>query len=155
MTAYDEYVTPILVGTNREKYEWAIGSALAGGPEKCLVLCGTAMTGKSELMTIAKRIFARPEMPAVIIQEGMRYSTLETGYVFAACLQDYESTNLRHVITKTSGYRHSDEIYYPLYEAMREETDLIANACVERYLALGPIAYENLTVNNLPIEESV
>lgn len=149
MSAYDEYITPILAGANREKYEWAVGSALSGGPEKSLIICAESGTGKSELLNIIKWVFVREGMPSVIIREGLRYMNQTTGYVYMTSLHPITSDNTRHIVMQNTGYLHPHEDYYRLYEAMQTEVDLIANACVDRYIAMGSSPYENLTTNNL------
>lgn len=168
MRSYTELVTHLYSQENLAKIEWAVGSALADGPNKKLVICGPAASGKSTMLHIVKAIFDRDGYPDNVetrhdgfpekygdnrIQKFTAEKLPPTRW-FIASNRPVRTKSTDMIVATPTGNRHSHLTYRRLMDEVMVEIDEISNACLDRYLEVGPRHYEDLTINNCLNQEN-
>lgn len=149
--SYVELTTHLYSTHNLAKIEWVIGSALADGPNKVLVIAGPPASGKSTMLKIVETIFARGfvDNNVLVMHDGFdsRFDPkIHRGFVATNRPVVAKKTDM--VVTTPTGNRHSHLTYVRLMDEVKTEIDQIANACLDRYLQVGPRYYEDLSTNN-------
>lgn len=156
MKAYNELITRLYSQEDREKIEWAIGAALAGGPQKVLVISGPPASGKSTMLRIVESIFDREGFPddVVVKHEGFDDQPIRPSRLFVASNRPMITSSSDMIVATTTGNLHSRSEYDRLTAEVKSEMDTISNACLNQYLSMGLKYYDDLTLNNYIQENS-
>jgi ABC-type phosphate transport system ATPase subunit len=148
MKSYTELVTHLYSQENLAKIEWAIGTALVGGPWKILVISGPSASGKSSMLHIVEEIFGRDGSPNDVVTQHDGLAKIYGNRVFAATNHPMITSSTDMIVTTPTSNRHSLLTYRRLMDEVKNEIDQISQACIERYLTLGAEYYEDMIRNN-------
>lgn len=142
--AYNELTTALLTPEEREKFEWAIGAVLTGGPPNVVVIRGPRGTGKSTLLAIVRNILTRfvgDVSPRVAFYEGVAFRTSmlsdagSDAFVFIETNRPIDVGDA--VFIDPTGDRIPANKYYVLTNEIDSELDSIAELCIDKYHELG------------------
>lgn len=156
-TAYEELVSCLYDEEDRQNLEWAIGSALMGGPKKTVVIYGPAASGKTTTLKIIEKIFENQSV-GVILDDVMAVEVRDE-YLFIATheLLNFEELEAMPdvVLVKTSGRTHPQGLYERLIVEIYEtdyELRLIAHESVRRFVGMGSTYFNHAIPDTLSEE---
>lgn len=125
---------------DREMVEWAIGSALAGGPKFAMVIKGDPATGKSTVLKIIESIFKDTHTPEVATRHDGLTDYRDDAHMFAATVTTARKPRgsnpmLRVEVTgKTlTPNQHALSLGF-----ITQDTATLADYFLEKYTELGP-----------------
>lgn len=151
--AYYELTNRVLSYEDREKFEWAAGSLLAGGPPHISVLFGPRRSGKTTLTTLIRRVMVNlppnGQTPQVLFD---RWPSVHEEEWFAGNAHVFVESHLiveveGSIRINMSGGRHPVDKYHGLLDAMELELDAISEQWTNKYHTLGENYYEEIREN--------
>lgn len=134
--AYNELMNLLLSDEDREKFEWAVGSALVGGPRNVVIIYGpAARTGKSTLLNIVRGVILHsPETnfnPRIALQYDGYVKQDPDVFVFAASNTPRRIKD--SIKIEVSGHRFPANKFHVLMQEINSELITIAENCINRY----------------------
>lgn len=152
--AYREIANLLLSPRDQEKFEWSVGCMLDNGPCHVVVLLGDAGTGKTTLMTIARKILLSPFTGAVAPRAAFitwvppRVPRLEEDTFYFVESNTTGSITEDAIVIKTTGDRVPVNKHYVLTREIDNELVDIADRCIALYRELGEDYYHTFEENN-------
>lgn len=152
--AYDELSKLLLSPEDKQKYEWAVGCMLDNGPCHVVTMLGDAGTGKTTLMTIARKVLLSPftgniapRVAFITAFDRNRPRIDDSTFVF------FEANHPDQVpedslVVKTTGERVPVNKHYVLMQEIDSELVAVADNCIALFRELGENYYNPFEENN-------